>query len=198
MGTETTLGYDAGVFRKFGRNFDVRLAANYVNSANYIVTNTGSVYYSGSYTYQLDSMKFYGVEMEFNWKASEKLVIFGNYTNLGRNYDKDAKLPAAILLELPPKNKVNVNLRYSLPWKTRLAFDLKAIGERKSEGGFGLGRYSTSDISLEKTFENKITAGFFVNNMFGMDYQPVYGFQAPGRTFGIRLQFNPAKNPLTQ
>jgi outer membrane receptor protein involved in Fe transport len=198
MGTETSLGYDAGVFRKFGKTFDMRIAANYIDNHNYIVTNTGSIYFSGSYSYQINTMKFYGVECEFNWKPSEKLVIFGNYTSLNNSYSKGAALPVAILLDLPPKNKVNLSARYSLPWKTRLVMDLRAIGERTGEGGYSVDRYSTTDISLDKHFANKMSASFFVDNIFGMDYQQVYGYQAPGRTFGIRLQLDTAKNQLTR
>jgi outer membrane receptor protein involved in Fe transport len=139
-------------------------------------------------------MRFYGAEFEFNWKASDKLVLFGNYSFLKNDYSKEANLPYSELLGLPPRNKGEISARYSLPLRTRVAFDLKAIGERKTEGGFGLGGYAIGDISFEKNLANGMTAGFFINNLFGMDYQQVYGFPAPGRTFGVRLQVSTGKN----
>jgi outer membrane cobalamin receptor len=30
--------------------------------------------------------------------------------------------------------------------------------------------------------------GFFVDNLFGMDYQEVYGYPSPGRTYGIQFR----------
>jgi vitamin B12 transporter len=186
------MSYDAGVYRKFGKKFDARLTANYIDTSNYFVTNTASQYYNGSYAYSIDSMKFYGAELEFNWNPFEKLVLFGNYSYLQNEYTQNAKLPYAVLLELPPRNKGKLSARYSLPLKTRLAFDIKAIGERKSEGGYSLDRYTVADISFERMLGERITAGLFVNNLFGMDYQQVYGYPSPGRTFGIRLQVNTA------
>lgn len=192
------MSYDAGIYRKFGKTLDARVTANYIDTSNYFVTNTGSLYYTGSYAYTIDSMKFYGVEAEFNWAPIEKLVLFGNYSFLKNQYSRNTQLPYAVLLELPPRNKGKVSARYSLPLKTRLAFDLKVTGERKSEGGYTLGRYAVADVGFEKNLGKGMTAGFFVNNLFGMDYQQVYGYQSPGRTFGIRLQMNPSSKSLSQ
>jgi outer membrane receptor protein involved in Fe transport len=186
------------VFRKFGKRFDMRLAGNYINTSNYFVTNTASIYYNGSYAYQLKTMKFYGAEFEFNWNATDKLVLFGNYSHLKNDYSTETKLPYAVLLDLPPRNKGTLSARYALPFKTRVAFDLKAIGERKTEGGYGLGRYAVGDISFERTLANRMTAGFFINNLFGMDYRQVYGFPSPGRTFGVRLQVDPFKKTVAR
>lgn len=144
-------------------------------------------------------MKFYGVEAEFNWTPFQKLVLFGNYSFLQNEYSKDAVLPNAILLELPPRNKGKLSMRYSLPLKTRLAFDLKVIGERKGEKkDISLDRYAVTDISFEKSLPCGMSAGFFINNLFGMDYQQVYGFPSPGRTFGLRLQVTPTQNLLAK
>ena len=169
----------------------MRVAGNYINTSDYFVTNTSSQYFTGSYAYQIKTMKFYGVETEFNWNASDKLTLFGNYSFLKNAYSKEESLPHVILLDLPPRNKGELSVRYSLPLKTRLSFDIRAVGERKSEGGYVLDRYATADINLEKKFVgNRLTTGFFISNLFGMDYQQVYGFPSPGRTFGVRLQMS--------
>jgi outer membrane receptor protein involved in Fe transport len=198
IGSETSVTYDAGVYRKLAKTLDVRISGNYIDTSNYWVADTSSVYYAASsYTYTLNSLKFYGFESEFNWTPTEKLVVFGNYSLLGRKYTADPSLPYAELLNLAPKNKGNLSVRYSLPLKTRVAFDLKAFGERKSEGEHNvMGGYTVGDISLEKALPGGLTAGFFISNLFGMDYQQVFGYPAPGRMFGIRLQANLAKNPL--
>jgi outer membrane receptor protein involved in Fe transport len=117
------------VYRKLSKNLDVRFSGHYINPTNYWVADTASQYYTaGSYTYTIKSMKFYGFESEFNWTPSEKLVIFGNYSYLGRDYIKDPIVPNVEPLNLPPHNKGNLSARYSLPLKTRLAFDPSELG----------------------------------------------------------------------
>ena len=200
LSPETSVTYDAGVYRKLTKTLDVRFSGNYIDTSNYWVADTSSVYYTvSSYTYTLKSLKFYGFEGEFNWTPTDKLVLFGNYSFLGRRYTADPTLPYAELLNLSPKNKGNLSARYSLPLKTRVSFDLRAFGERRSEGEHNvMGRYAVGDISFEKILPNGMTAGVFVNNLFGMDYQQVFGYPAPGRTFGISLKVNPTKNPLAK
>jgi outer membrane receptor protein involved in Fe transport len=168
----------------------VRIAANYINTDNYFVHNTASTYFNGAYAYQIPEMKFYGIEGEVNWKLSDKLVFFGNYSFLKNEYNRDTKLPFAMILELPPRNKGQLSIRYALPLKTRLSSDIKIIGERKSEGGYVLDRYAIADVSFERDLANRLKAGFFVNNLFNADYQQVYGYPAPGTTFGVRIQMS--------
>ncbi len=135
-------------------------------------------------------MKFYGAEAEFNWAPVEKFTLFGNYSYLKNAYSRETNLPYAILLELPPRNKGKLSLRYSLPADMKLLSDLKFIGKRGTEGNYILNRYALVDISLEKNVAKKMTVGFFVNNLFGMDYEQVYGYPAQGRTYGVRVQVN--------
>jgi outer membrane receptor protein involved in Fe transport len=190
---ETSLSYDFGFYRRITKSFDMRATGNYINTDNYFVTNTASTYYNGSYAYQIPTMKFYGAEFEFNWKPSEKLTLFGNYSYLKNEYDRNPSLPYAMILELPPRNKGKLSVRYDLPLKTRFASDIKFVGERMSEGGFTLDRYALADISFERDLANRLTAGFFVNNLFSADYQQVYGYPAAGTSFGFRIQMSTEK-----
>jgi outer membrane receptor protein involved in Fe transport len=195
LGTETSLGYDLGVFHKFGKTLDARIAANYVDSHNYEVMNGSSLYFSKSYTYSLDDVKFLGYEGEFNWEPSEKLAIFGNYSHLKNSYRKAASLPIPELLLLAPMNKGKLSFRYSLPAGMRILSDFQFIGKRGTEGGYGLGRYSLGAISLEKTLPSKMILSAFVDNVWNQAYQQVYGFPSPGRSFGVRLQMNVQTKP---
>jgi outer membrane receptor protein involved in Fe transport len=199
LGNETSITYDGGVYRKLTKTLDVRISGDFVDTSNYWVADTSSLYYAkSSYTYTINSVKFYGIEGEFNWTPSEKLVLFGNYSFQDRSFKKDPTLPYSELLSLPPKNKGNFSLRYSLPLKTRVSLDLKAFGKRSSEGGYYLDRYALADISFDRKLSGGLTAGFFINNLFGADYQQVYGYPSPGRTFGLRLKMTPTKNSSTK
>lgn len=197
MGDETSLSYDAGVFHKFGKTLSVRAAANYIDTHNYFVTNGNSIYYSLSYTYTIDHLKYFGYEGEFNWAPFEKLAVFGNFSHLKDSYSKAANLPVAELLELPPMNKGKLSIRYSLPLEMRFLSDFKFIGKRGTEGGYTLSRYALGDFSLEKSVASKMSFSFFVNNMWDETYDQVYGFPSPGLTYGVRLKMNSASSPFS-
>lgn len=132
-------------------------------------------------------MKYFGYEGEFNWTPFDNLTLFGNFSHLKNSYVALARIPVVELLELPPNNKGKLSMRYTLPAGFRLLSDITAIGRRGSEGGFTLDRYALLDLTIEKKLANMRVA-FFMNNLNGMDYQQVYGYPAPGRTFGVRLQ----------
>jgi outer membrane receptor protein involved in Fe transport len=142
-------------------------------------------------------MRYFGYEGEFNWAPFDKLTLFGNFSHLKNSYTARTGLPAVELLELPPNNKGKLSIRYSLPRHMRLLSDIKFIGRRGTEGGYTLDRYAVADFSVEKGFSKKATVQFFANNMFGTDYQQVYGYPSPGRAFGIRLQVNPQTSQLS-
>jgi len=59
------------------------------------------------YAYTIDSMKFYGAELEFNWTPFKKLAIFGNYSFLKNKFSTDADLPYAVLLRASPETRAS-------------------------------------------------------------------------------------------
>lgn len=155
--------------------------------------DSAGLYYPINYAYNIDSVGFYGVEGEFNGILFDKLVIFGNYSYREMNYDKGA-LPSAFLLDLPPKHKANLGLRYRLLKDTLITSDLRYVGERKSEGGYTFDEYFIMDLGIEQTFFKKAKFGplkilAFVNNLFGESYQEVYGYPMPYQTFGVQVKF---------
>ena len=69
------------------------MVGNYINTSDYFVTNTSSSqYFTGSYAYQIKTIKFYGVETEFNWDVSDRLTLLGNYSFLKNGYSKETDL----------------------------------------------------------------------------------------------------------
>lgn len=152
-----------------------------------MVANSNGIYYSTSYAYSIDSMKFYGLQLEANAKVFGKLDIFGNYSYRESEYDKSS-FPPSQHLDLPPKHKTNLGLRYPLFEKTLITSDLKYVGERKSEGGKGLKGYFVVDMGLEQKLSKGFVVSVFVNNLLGQDYEEIYGFPMPEQTFGIRAK----------
>ncbi len=160
-----------------------------MDTSNYMVANSNGIYYATSYAYSIDSMKFYGLQLEVNSKIFGKLDIFGNYSYRKSEYDKSS-FPASQHLDLPPKHKANMGLRYPLFVNTLITSDLRYVGERKSEGGKDLKEYFVMDAGLEQKLPKGLVVSVFVNNLFGQNYQEVYGFPMPKQTFGIRAKLS--------
>lgn len=179
--------YDMGIYHRVAKNIDARLAFYYTDISNYLVFDSPSSYYSGYYAYSLDSVNFYGVELEFNSTLFNKLGLFGNYTYRGMNRD-ETDLPVVFWLNLPPKHKFNIGLRYRLLKDTLLTCDLRYVGERKAQGGFSMNDFLTTDLGIEQTLFKKAKILFYANNLFGENYEEVYGYPMPDQTHGVQVK----------
>ena len=157
---------------------------------NFIVANSGDSFHNASsYGYNLDNMAYYGAEFEFNTVLFEKLTLFGNYTFRKSDYDPDKLLADAILLELAPKHKANLGIRYSLFNGTMITSDIRFVGNRKTEGNvMNLGSFTTVDLGFQHAFSENIVLRVYGANILDKDYQEVYGFPMPGFTYGANLK----------
>ena len=182
--------YDTGLFHRINNNFDTRWSLYYIAIDNYIVANSSdSQHASSSYGYNIDEVAFYGFEAEFNVTCSKNLTLFGNYTYRKTNYDQEDILADAILLELSPEHKANLSIRYRLSETLLTTSDIRYMGERKTEGDFyTLDDFITVDIGVEWKLLKNITLHGYVNNLFGENYQEIYGYPMPDQTYGVNLK----------
>jgi len=182
--------YDTGLFHRITKNFDTRLSLYYITVDNYIVANSGDSHHaSSSYGYNIDEVSFYGFEAEFNSTWFEKLIMFGNYTYRKTDYDKEEVLADAILLELAPEHKANLSIRYRLFEKTLLTSDIRYTGERKTEGDiYKLDDFIIVDAGIEQQIFKKVTVRAYAGNIFGEEYQEVYGYPMPEHIFGVNVK----------
>ncbi len=153
---------------------------------------TGSIYYASSYAYSLPSLYNYGADYEFNYTPFEKLTFFGNYTYSAKKYDYNG-LPNSRLLNLSPRNKAKVSVRYTLKKGWLLTSDLYYNGTGGTQGGGTLPQYFVADVGVDKILAGHLKLSFFVNNVTGTKYEQVFGYPMPRQTYGIRLQFNTKK-----
>lgn len=165
----------------------MRLSAYYIDIKNYIVVDSMAGKYVSRYGYSLDSVKFHGVEWDFNSKLGDRLSLFGNYSYRESDYDLGG-LPAAFLLQLAPKHKANIGARYRLFEDILLSSDLRYVGRRQAEGGSTMSEYFLTDVGIEYTVFEQVKIRMFANNIFGENYEEVYGFPQPDQTFGISVQ----------
>ncbi len=178
-----------GFYHKLTNRTDTRLSVYYIDITDYEVVDSAGLYYSSHYAYNLDSMKFYGIEWEFNTTLFDKLNLFGNYSF--REMDKDkTDLPVVFWLNLPPKHKANLSLRYTLFKDTLLTFDCRYVGRRESEGSYTMDEYFVSDVGIEHTFLDDIKILFYANNILGENYEELYGYPMPDQVLGMQVKMS--------
>ena len=172
------------------KNLDTKLVFYYIDIDNYIVANSSDSFHNAStYGYNLDEMSFYGTEFEFNTVLFEKLTLFGNYTYRKTHYDPSKILAEAILLNIAPRHKANLGIRYSLFDNTLITSDIQFVGERRTEGNImNLDSFTTVDLGLQHAYSDNIVMRVYATNIFDKDYQEVYGFPMPGIAFGVNLK----------
>ena len=134
-------------------------------------------------------MSFYGTELEFNAVLFERLTLFGNYTFRKSHYDPSKILADAILLNIAPKHKANLGIRYSLFSNTLITSDIRFVGARKTEGNvMNLDSFTTVDIGFQHAYSENIVLRVYATNILDKDYQEVYGFPMPGIAGGVNLK----------
>lgn len=186
---ESSWHYDLGVYHRIGESFDTRLVVYYSDVSDYVALDRPSAYNPTAYAYNIDSVGFYGFEGEFDARF-KKLNIFGNYTYIDNHVD-DTGLPITFWVDMPPKHKVNLGLRYNFRSDLMFTGDIRYVGKRKSEGGFDLDSFIVTDIGLQYSFlSNKAKFQIYINNLFGEEYQEVYGYPMPEQTFGASLKYS--------
>ena len=180
---------------------DTRVNLYYIDVSNYIVANSGDVFHTDSNVgYNMDQVIFYGVEMEFSSVWSDRLTLFGNYTFRKTDYDEDELYhidadtgdlmdAPAILLVIAPEHKANLGIRYRMTEKALFTSDIRYVGKRESEGNvYSLDAFTTVDVGVEYEFTDHFKAHFFIGNLFGEEYQEIYGYPMPEKVYGVSLR----------
>ena len=154
-----------------------------------MVFDTAPLNYSSNYAYSLDSVHYYGVEAEFDTQVSDNLGIFGNYSYLKTEHsDPEYSMPVSFWLNLAPKHKFNLGVRWRLFQDTLLTADLRYVGKRENEAGYDIDGYITTDLSLRQALSDRVEIFTYVNNTFGENYEEIYGFPMPDQVFGIEVK----------
>ena len=186
---EKTWQYETGIFHRIGSNFDNRLVGYYTYIHDYLLIDRQSTTH-GYYGWNLDNVIFWGIEYEFN-ATIKQLSIFGNYTYKANDVEEDdpQKLQG-FWINLPPRHSVKLSFRYPLSDSVLLSWDQRYSDHRRSENGYSLGTYTTSDMGLQYSFyHNKAKLITYVGNLFGENYEEVYGYPMARQTFGATLKY---------
>lgn len=189
---ETVWQYETGIYHRFAKGIDNRFAVYLSDISDYVTIDRTDPLHNKATNigWNIDTVRFWGIEYEFN-ATIKKLTVFGNYVYIASTFKEDdpTKL-VGFLVELPPKHKINLSLRYSLTDSLLLSWDQRYVGRRRSEAGLILDEFTTSDVGLEYSFyQKKAKINAYVNNIFGTNYELTYGYPMMRQVYGVTLKF---------
>lgn len=139
-------------------------------------------------------MKIYGFEFEANRSFLTKLNGYFNYTWQNYSPGKMDFQPEIVWYrpQLAPRNKINIGLRYR-PFKNTIAMaHFRYVDIRKSVYAGKLKSFYTVNLGIETLpliFGQKLKIKGFVDNLFKEEYQEMFGYPMPGRTFGFSIGY---------
>lgn len=142
--------------------------------------------------YNIPHVKLYGFELEASLRLGKRFQATASYVFQQVDadetvYDEDWTY---YLPELLPKHKVKFLGRYET-WKDgSIQLSGRFVGERQTQKGGTLDSYLVLDLGFEQRFKlcgQDFTAGVYVNNLLGEEYQEQAGYQMPRQVYGVRL-----------
>ncbi|MFH1075576.1 MAG: TonB-dependent receptor [Pseudomonadota bacterium] len=184
---ETSWHYDLGVHQQIGDSIDTRFGLYYIDIEHFRAVDSPKNYYSSYYAYNLKDVSYSGVEFEFNANIAKDLGLYGNYTYRHTGYSETEEWPVLFWLNLPPEHKAKIGARYNLFENTLLTTDYRYVGDRGGEGSGLMDSYTTTDVGMEQTLSKNTKLLIYVNNLFGNEYEEVYGFPMQRQTYGAQV-----------
>ena len=125
---------------------------------------------------------FQGVEFSYANTIYEVIDLDLNYTF--------TELKSGALVRLP-KHSFNTQLGYQLTASERINTVIAHRGERQAVDTSLLEAYTIIDLRYAKTFgEGRLTATFWVSNLFDTEYVEIANFTTKGRNFRLGLNYN--------
>lgn len=188
---ETTWQYETGIYHRFTEGIDNRFVVYYTDITDYVTINRTDAIHNSTWSgWNIDTVRFWGIEYEFNI-SFKKMTAFGNYTYVDNEVKEDDPTKLVdFLVELPPKHKINLSLRYHLSGSVQLSWDQRYVGKRYSEAGYTLSEYTTSDIGVQYSFyKNKAKLNAYINNLFGENYEQTYGYPMKRQIYGLTFKY---------
>ena len=189
---ETSWQYETGIYHRFAEIFDNRFVLYYTEISDYLAIDRADPEHNDNQRsgWNLDEIRRWGIEYEFNATIKD-LTIYGNYTYIAsRVKEDDPRKLTLFWVDLPPKHKAGISLRYAVSDSVMLTWDQRYVGKRLSEGGLTLDPYTRSDLGAQYSFlQNKAKLIVYVNNLLGTNYEEVYGYPMPRQVIGVTVKY---------
>ncbi len=194
MKPESAWEYELGIIQDW-KPVTYRAAAFYYDIQDFINDNGITAPGSGlgsDCLYNIPHVRLYGLELEASLRLGRRFRATASYVYQEVDADRtryDSEW-TYYLPELLPKHKVKFLGRYQI-WKDGfLQLSGRFMGERQAQKGETLDAYLVLDAGLEQRFHLggvEFSAGAYVNNLLGEEYQEQAGYQMPRQVYGLRL-----------
>ncbi len=191
---ESAWEYELGIIQDWNP-YSYRAAVFYYDIHDFIndngITSPGTGLGSDC-LYNIPHVKLYGFELEASLRLGKRFQATASYVYQQvdadeTRYDEEWTY---YLPELLPKHKVKFLGRYEA-WKDGfIQLSGRYVGERQAQKGETLDAYVVLDAGLEQRFKlglMEFTAGAYVSNLLGEEYQEQAGYQMPRQVYGVRL-----------
>jgi outer membrane receptor protein involved in Fe transport len=182
--------YNIGLFRRLREDIDVRVEGYYNDTDDYISSESHS-YPRISYSDNIDKVWTKGAEMEFNRCAASGIGVYFNYNFYIVDWHDDSLEIEPFLMELTPRHQFNLSLMYWLLKDTRILTSARAAIGRHSKFGLEMADYFVVNAGIDqRLFNSRLSIDLGVENILNADYQEIYGYPMPGRTFTLHMNYS--------
>lgn len=146
---------------------------------------------SGGYYANIDRSEAEGVELQADWRPTERLSVTANYT-----YDHAVDTsPGAHDLQLArrPQNAANLDVGYRWPVGLRTDVAVRCVGDSFNDAAntVRLSGYGLVDLRASYPLRSGVEVYARVENVADQHYETIYGYGTMGRAAygGVRLSF---------
>lgn len=184
LSPEKNRGYDFGIERGFFNNvFSLKAAYFYNDFENLIAYNSSTSKYEN-----INKARTKGSELEFSFKAAEKLEIGANYT-----YTKARDRVTGRDLVKRPKNQAGFDINWSYSQKGSINLETSYVGHRWDDTANirKIKPYFKVDIATYYNLTANIQIFGRIENLFDRVYEEARGYSCQDRSFysGCKVKF---------
>ncbi len=180
--------YEVGVEYKSGK-FRTLLSTYFYDMDSYIVKAQG---FGGSGLKENIEVDIFGIEYQIALCPLTWLETYANYTYQYIDVVDMKALPEdeGIDLDELPEHKINLGFKINT-WKDiRMNLNLRYVSERTTVDDEPMDEFVTASMSLQRKFANSFSAKAYVSNLMDETYEETFGYEMPGRSYGVNLQYD--------
>jgi outer membrane receptor for ferrienterochelin and colicin len=189
---EYTVGYEAGIEQRFGKQAMLRMTGFYNDVNDWIDTvfdkeDKGVRYYKWQ---NIDEVETSGIELEAEYMPFTSLRLYANYSYLHTEIEKyNDDLEGKRLVD-QPRHRFNSGFTYANPDLFTINLRQRYVGHRYDdiESTQKLDDYVTFDVKISRAITKFIEGSLEIEDIFNKTWQESYQWEMPGRMIFGRLK----------
>ena len=187
---EQGMGYELAMEHKYSTKHSGKAGLYYQAVDDYIQFQHVYPYYS----YNINHVNLWGLELEHRWQMDEKNSLTLNYT-----YQKTEKSGQAATdnkglsgeLDYHPQHKIGLTWAYDAkPWQIRYIFNYvstQSDGMTTPGTVYTIPGYTVHNLEFVRDLGGNRSLSLYLQNIFDQSYVEQYGYPMPGRRFLLAL-----------